>query len=921
MRRVFRILFNKQHISQEVDDELAFHLEMRIQRLIAAGYPPDAARREALRQFGDVASVRDSMVTMDQQRERAMRRANMMSEMQQDLVYALRTLRRNKGFTAIIVAALAIGIGANTSIFTLIDAVLMRRLPVVNPEQLVIIGDPSRTNSFSQGSPRVDLISVPLYHDLRDQNQLFSGMIASGRAPRLDARIDGAASGEPEHPRGRMVSGNYFDVLGVKPMLGRVFDASTDKEVGSTPAVVISNGYWVRRFKSDPSVVGKTILINGVKLAIIGVAPVEFTGEIVGASPDMWLPITVHDVIRPNQKVFTDRNSGWLVAVGRLKPGATLQQAQKQVPELLVRNIVANTDPQTARGFQKNNNTRKYYVVDGSRGLSRVRSTFQAPLVTLMVGVALLLCIICANVANLLLARAIARGREMGVRLALGAGRSRLVRQLMTESLLLALLSAGVGLLIAWWGSRALITLAADGGTIPLDLGMDLPVLAFTLVVSVLAVALFGLAPALRASRVDLASTMRANAHSVAGSALGNRGQRAPLGKMLIAAQVALSVVLLVGAGMLVRSLRNLQNVDVGLDRDHIVMLDIDINTRGLSGASLATAVRSVRSAVAAIPGVSAVTYSENGIFSGTESMTSFQLPGFEMKSPNDSLAAYDQVGPEYVKSIGGRIVAGRDMMLTDEDRLPRTALVNESFAKFYFPGKSAVGQFLRFSDTVAVEIVGVVADTRDHDLTSDVQKRFYMPYLHANDSLNFGVSPGTLNFAIRTKGDPAALVQTIRKTVASVDPTLVIDDINPLSTMMATSIRQQRLVAKLASAFGTLALILAAIGLYGVMTYAITRRTGEIGLRVALGAEPGDVVRMVLVDALKLVAIGVIIGLPLAMTSVRALKTQLHDVATADPVSISVAIGVLATSAVIAVLLPALRASRVSPIVALRAD
>jgi predicted permease len=301
--------------------------------------------------------------------------------------------------------------------------------------------------------------------------------------------------------------------------------------------------------------------------------------------------------------------------------------------------------------------------------------------------------------------------------------------------------------------------------------------------------------------------------------------------------------------------------------------------------------------------------------------MTSFQLPGFEMKSPNDSLAAYDQVGPEYVKSIGGRIVAGRDMMLTDEDRLPRTALVNESFAKFYFPGKSAVGQFLRFSDTVAVEIVGVVADTRDHDLTSDVQKRFYMPYLHANDSLNFGVSPGTLNFAIRTKGDPAALVQTIRKTVASVDPTLVIDDINPLSTMMATSIRQQRLVAKLASAFGTLALILAAIGLYGVMTYAITRRTGEIGLRVALGAEPGDVVRMVLVDALKLVAMGVIIGLPLAMLSVRALKTQLHDVATADPVSIAVAVAVLATSAVVAVLLPALRASRVSPIVALRAD
>jgi predicted permease len=914
MRRVFRLPFKHDHISREVDEELAFHFEMRIQRLMATGLTRESAHAEALRQFGEVDPVRESMVTLDEQRERAMRRTNMMSELQQDVVYALRTLKRNIGFTAVVVTALAIGIGANTAIFTLIDAVLVRTLPVERPKELVSIGNPARVSSLSQGSPRTDLIAVPVYQDLRARNQIFSDVLASGRAPRLDVRIADKA-GEFEHPRGRFVSGNYFSVLGVKPYIGRSFDASMDDVPGSSPVVVISHGYWTRRFHTDRGTLGSAILLDGVKMTIIGIAPADFTGEIVGASTDIWIPLSMHDALRPNQKMLTDLGSSWLLLLGRLKPGATLAQATKQIPALIEQSIISRGTPDAVRSFRASDTT--YYVQSGAKGFSRVRTTFEAPLFTLMIGVALLLCIICANVANLLLARSISRGREMAVRLALGADRRRLVRQLLTESVVLALLSAAVGLLVAWWGSRGLVTLAGGGA---LNLAMDLPVLAFTLGVSVFAVALFGLAPAMRASRVDLASTMRANAHAVAGSALGGRGQRAPLGKMLIAGQVALSVVLLMGATMLVRSLRNVQSIDVGLDRDHLVIVDVDVNSRGYKMNELYAFVRTVAERLSALPGIAAVTYSENGIFSGTDSGTSVEIPGFMAKAADDTFIAYDQVGSGYAKAIGARRVAGRDLDRIDEERLPRTALVNQSLASFYFPGKNAVGQYMRFNDSIAVQIVGVIADTRDHELIGTPDRRVYFPYVHARDSANMAL-PGSLRFAVRTSGDPTALVQTIRKTVASVDPQLPIDGVDPLVSLMRGTIGEQRLVAQLATAFGVLALLLAAIGLYGVMTFAITRRTGEIGLRVALGAQRSDVVSMVLVDALRLVAIGVVIGLPLAIASTRLLRTQLHDVASTDPLSIAVAIGVLATSAVVAVLLPALRASKVSPIVALRAE
>ncbi len=915
MRRVFRLPTFGARIGAEVDDELAFHLEMRTQRLIAAGMSPDAASAEALRQFGDIDSVRQDCVIMDEQRERATQRSFVMSELQQDVVYALRTLRRNAGFTLVIVGALALGIGANTSIFSLINAVLVRTLPVEHPEQLVAVGDPTRVSSLSTGGVRIDILSYPLYRDIRDKNRVFTGVIATGRAGRLDTRFDGA-SGELEHPRGRMVTGNYFSVLGIRPAAGRLFDGSEDRTDGAAPVAVISHGYWTRRFHEDRAALGRTVVINGVRFTIIGVAPEDFTGEIVGASPDIWLPISMWDAMHPNEQALNERTVNWLLLLGRMSPGVTLRQVEQDLKPLIEHSIVSNAVGNGGQAFLASNP--KYYISEGDKGLSRVRTTFHAPLLTLMIGVGLLLCIICANVANLLLARSIARGREMAVRLALGANRARLVRQLLTESFLLAFLGGAFGLLIAWWGSRALLALAAEGTGARVDLGMDFLVLTFTLGLSCLAVVLFGLVPALRASRVDLASTMRANAHSVAGSALGSRGQRAPLGKLLIAGQVALSVVLLVGAGMLVRSLQNIQSVDVGLDRDHLLIVDLDINARGYKGASLASLVHSLHDRLAALPGVTAVGFSENGIFSGTESSTTIQVPGFVMKSPTDSAIAYDEVSRNYVQAIGGRLIAGRDLSSSDEGKLIRVALVNESLAKFYFPNQNAVGRFLHMQDSIAIQIVGVLADTRDHALQGAPSRRAYFPYVNNDSAIGL---PGSLRFIVRAAGNPTSIVQRVRQVIVAADPSLPIDGMDPLPLLMQATIQSERLVAKLATAFGVLALLLAAIGLYGVMTYAITRRTGEIGLRVALGAKRSDVLGMVLYDALRLVGVGLLVGLPLALTSTRLLRSQLHGVETVDPLSIIFATVVLGLSAVVAVLVPAMRAAKVSPIVALRAD
>jgi predicted permease len=912
MRRAFRLGLGDGHIAGEVDDELAFHVDMRTRKLIDTGMPAADARAEALRQFGELRRVRQSCITLDEERERTMKRIRYADELRQDISFAARALRRNPAFTAVAVFTLALGIGANTAIFTLIDSVMLRPIPVHAPEELITIGDASRINWESRGSAHTEIFSYPLYRDLVEHNTVLSGLAASGVSPRIDLRLGSGTGGEAEHPAARLVSANYFNVLGVPAARGRLFGPAEDGIAPTSPVAVISDQYWTMHFDRDPGIAGRQVVVNNVRLTIIGVTPPGFEGEVVGTRYDIWFPLSLQPALRPHDSdLLTQRNDSWLLLIGRRAPRVTFEAAQAGIG-LTLRQALhdhAGTPSEVAAVAKL-----PLLVNSGAHGFSAVRHNYRGPLLTMLGGVALLLLIICANVANLLLARAVARTPEFSVRLAMGAGRGRLLRQLLTESAVLAVVSAGVGLTIAWAGSRALLLLAADGGpAIPLDVRMDLSVLAFTLAMSIASVALFGLLPAFRTSRLDLAANLRARGVT---SGLGARGQRFPIGTVMITGQIALSLVLLVSAALLVRNLRALEATAVNVDRDHLLMVTLDITNSGLHGLAVHREIEQLRTRFATIPGVAAVSYSQNGIFNGSDVQSSLDIPHWTGRSHADSVSHQDFAGPGYIGAIGGRILSGRDF--TPQDMEPDAAqvtIVNQSFARFYYGNEDPIGRSVGGGTATPATIVGVVADVRDRALDDAPIRRFYIPF-----AADTGESaPGDLNFAIRTNGDPSRVVAAVRRTAAEADGNLKIDGATPLAVLMKRSIAEQRMLARVASGFGLLALLLAALGLYGIMTYAVTRRTGEIGLRIALGAEPRAMVVMVVRDALALVLVGTLIGIPLALASARLLRSQLNGIEATDPVSAGVALVVLGAAAVLAALVPALRAARIEPLAALQ--
>ncbi len=911
-RRAFHLGLGRGHIARDVDEEIAFHIETKVQRLVAAGLSPDAARIQAMAEFGDRERVRQDCISEDQYRERATNRMSLFDEIRQDLAYTARTMRRNPLFTAIVVLTLGLGIAANTSIFTLVNAVLLRPLPVDSPGDLVAIGNTARTGGMITGSPSADLLSYPVYRDLLE-NQVMPDIFASGRAPFFTLRT----SVDEDSPRGeytRYVSGNYFKVLRVPAMLGRVFDGSEDRTVGTTPWVVISYNLWKRRFGASEDVIGKRIYLSNARhpMTVIGVAPQGFTGEIVGRNIDIWIPVTMQQVLEPNQKMLSDRATNWLLAIGRRPPGVSLERVTAVLEPAIIRSIMDHPVP--GQAFRPDDE--KVRIGSGARGFSAVRASYATPLKTMMVGVVLVLLIICVNVANLLLARALARSKEMGVRMAIGAGRDRLIRQLLTESLVLGMLGGLVGLFGAVWGSRLLLKMAADGGsTLPLDIGIDLPVLGFTAGIAIFAVLLSGFVPALRASRVDLATSMRAKAGAILSGGASARGQRMPLGRLLIGAQVALSLVLLVGAALLVKSLRQLQSADPGMARERLIVAELNGVPNGYTGERLTQLAMDVIPRLGAIPGVVAVTFSENGIFWGQESGYTVGVAG-HTGSSGDSITLADYVGPDYVKSIGARLVRGRDIGRADARGATNVVLVNETFARRFFAGRNPIGGTVTVQDTVPMTVVGVVADVKDHSLTEQVRARMYMSFAQQPAD-----PAGAARMIIRTTVDPAALIPAVRTALTNIDARMKNNSVSTVSTLMRDSVAEERLLARLATGFGLLALVLAAVGLYGVMTYAVTRRTAEIGLRVALGAQRSDVIRMVLGDAMTLVLIGMIVGVPAALAAARLLQAQLYGVTASDPASISTAVAVLAASAAIAALAPALRASRVAPLLSLREE
>ena len=903
--KLFRLDLGLRRVERDVDAELGFHLDMRARRLVERGLDPAEARAEALRQFGNWDGVRDELVAMDTQREKTVRLANYLAELRQDTSYAFRALRHNLGFALVVVLSLAVGIGANTAVFTLIDALLLRPLPVPQADELVVIGNPSRTGSISEGGLRTDLFSYPVYADLSRRPPLLEGLAATGRTSRLDLTTGAEAA---DHPRGRLVSGNYFAVLGVPTLLGRPLTVEDDRTANGSPVTVISYLYWQRRFGGDPHALGRTVTINRVPFTIVGVAPPGFSGEVVGRMTDLWMPLTMASAVQ-KRDWLTKPDLSWLLFVGRRAPGVTQAQVQAAYKPLVQRALEAsNPDNYAANEIEKE----EIPVASGARGLSPIRALYAEPLATLMAAVGLVLLVVCANVANLLLARGAARAREVGVRMALGAARVRLVRQLLTESLILGGFGGAAGLLLAVWGSRALLTLAGGGsGAIPLDVRLDWRVLGFTLAITGVTVALFALVPALRTTRVEPSTSLRAGGRGATGSLLGGR---LGLGKLLVVFQVALSLTLLVGTGMLVRSTRALVSVDPGLARDRLLIMTVDAAPTGMEAERLAQLAQTQLERLRAIPGVAAASFSENGIFSGTESATGLQVEGFTARTTDDSTVNYDRVGPGYVEAIGARLVAGRDFTERDDARAPRVALVNTTMAAHYWPNGDAIGHRLT-ADSATYEIVGVVADTKDHELRQVPSRRMYLP------AYQDGPMPVQFTFELRAAGDPVQLVAAARRELSAVNGSMLILNNDPLTTLMRQSISQDLLVARVASIIGLLALGLAALGLYGVMTYTTLRRTSEFGVRMALGADGAQVGRMVLREAMTLVAGGALVGVPLALTATRLLRSQLFEVDTVDAPSIAAALGVLVLSAAIAGYLPAARAARVGPIEALRAE
>jgi predicted permease len=895
-----RAIVRRHVVEQELDDELRAHLEHETEKHVEAGMSWSEAARRARLALGGLDQVKEQC--------RDVRGTRWLDDFAKDVHYTLRLIRASPGFTTVAVLSLALGIGANTAIFTLIDAVMLRSLPVRSPDELVSVGDPSRPTALWEGAPMLDVLSYPLYERLRDRNRVFTGLLASGRAGRIEMS---AGDGTFEEVRGRLVSGNYFEVLGVSPVVGRAFSAEEHRPSGASPVVVISYAFWETRFARDSGILGRTLRLNGAPFTVIGVGPPHFMGEVVGSPTDIWIPLSMQAQVNPGQPRVHRRDSNWLLGMGRLKPGVSVETARAEMTLLAQEALIDYQGAALSADKLRDVRQRTVAVEPAARGFSWIRKNVARFLLTLMAVVALVLVIACANVANLLLARATTRQREISVRLALGASRSRLIRQLLTEGAVLAAMGGAAGLLLAGWGSRLLSRLASRGGPNPVPFDVDVhphvAVLAFTAAVSVLTVLLVGLVPAIRSARLELSPTLKENARSLDGGGW-------PWGKLLVIGQLALAIPLLIGAGLFVRSLAHLQALDVGYSRDNLVLLKADLAGSGYATrAQQLSRVGALVERVRAVPGVLAVTFSENGLFSGTDSSTEgLQVEGFDPVRPGDSSSSFDHVGPRYFQAIGIPVLAGRDFDERDTAGAPKVALINDTMARFYFGEGVPLGKSLRNGGD-RYTIIGVVKDSRQRALKGNPERRFYIALLQNEDPV------AVLNVAIRTRERATVMIPAIRREVRSFDQHLKVPSLEAAHVLMSQSIVAERSMAQLAGVFGILALFLAAAGLYGVMSHAAARRTSEIGLRMALGADRMDVIRMVLRDTLRLMAAGFAVGLPAALAATRLTAATLVGVSASDPTIMAGAVLVMLSVGTCAGFVPAVRASRVDPMVALR--
>lgn len=833
----------------------------------------------------------------------------------QDVRYALRQMAKAPAFTATAIVTLALGIGANTAIYSLLDQVLLRSLPVRNPEQLVMLtshgSDRGRISAY--GGDGDDYFSYPMYRDLRDKNAVFTGALATDQV-----QVGVQWHNQPELVQGELVSGNYFDVLGVRPAVGRLLVQSDDEAQEKNPVVVLSYGYWQRRFGSDPHVVNDTILINSNPFTVVGVASPGFKSVVVGAAPDIFAPMMMKPQITPGWNDLENRRSRWLNIFGRLKPGMTLAKAETGLAPLWhsIREdelkSISNVTPKFRDGFLAKSGVT---LLSAARGFSPVRDQIGTPLVIVMAMVGLVVLIACANVASLLLVRAAGRVREMSVRYALGASRMRVVQQLVIEGVVLGLGGGVLGIAIAPQVTQLLLRkLWTDSsGQIPFSSAPDARVLAFNFGVSVAVGLLFSLAPALQFWRPDLVQTLKQQNTTSSGAPLRLR-------RGSVAVQMGLSLLLLFGAGLFVRTLHNLKSVDVGFATDHLVTFAISPGYAGYKLDQNPALYKRIIAMLATLPGVRSAAATSDGELSGNDSTSGIGIPGYTPGENEQMASEWEDISPGYFETLKLPSIAGRDIGEQDNATAAKVAVVNETFARRYFgSAQKAVGANFGRGGASAnkpdIQIVGVVRDSKHRSLRAKIDPTVYAPYMQV-DPKN-GIT--SMQFYLRTWQSPDQAMNSVRTAMQNLDSKLVIDSLITLDRQIDNNVTSESMIAFLAVSFGLLATFLAAIGLYGVLAYSTTQRTREIGIRMALGAGKASVVHLVLREVLWLAGISIAVALPTALLLARYLRSQLFGVSSADPLTLSAVVVVVAGVALVAATIPARRAAGVNPTRALR--
>jgi predicted permease len=896
---LWRNLRHRDARDRDLDTEVRAVFDILVDEKMRAGMTRDAARRAATLELGRVDAI-----TQQVREERA---GASIDALIKDVRYGARMLRSNPGFTIVVVLSLAVGIGANSALFSVANALLFRALPVPQPEQLHMV-------RFQSRLPVAPRFSYPLFEQLRAGFSAPDGLAAMSRVARMRTRI---ASGEPEASNVQLVSGELFGVLQLRPQLGRLLSPDDNRTMGAHPVAVISDQYWRRRFAAAPDVLGRELTLNNAAFTIVGVAPPGFTGAWLESPVDVWVPVMMQAEVRYNQNFSaesTDFTKPWipqerlrwlelLVRADR-RDGREFAALNAVFRPVLLKDVDRISNPDE----RKLALDRHLILGPFAHGTSTLRAQFSAPLFALMGMVGLLLLIACANTANLLLARATSRQREMAVRLSIGASRARIISQLLTESVLLATLAAIVGLAIAPLASELLVrmTMGVESGPLPFSVGVDRRVLVFTAIITLVTSFLFGFAPAWRATDLSLSGALKSSGRTL------QTGARLNLSKVLVVSQVALSLLLAVGAGLFARSFGNLASLPLGLE-PRVLWAPINPNVGGYTEAELPGLYARVVERAQSLPGVESATIAMCGVMTGCRSSADgVVITGYTSQPGEQVLVQENRVGPRYFDTLGMQIVAGRNFDGRDFGGERQIAIVNEAMVRKYFKGREPLGQ--RFGgDTPNVEIVGVVADARVNSVREPAGPMAFYP---------LGAKPGYVgSMHLRTAADPEATAEALRRSLRETEPNLPIDRVTPISDLAAATLRQERLIARLSTVLGLLALGLACLGLYGLMSYAVKQRTAELAIRFALGAPRPRVLWMVFRESLALMLAGVAIAVPLMAVASRVIGTMLYEVRAMDPLIIGGAMAVLLVVGATSSYLPSWRASRVDPLTALRSE